>query len=94
MHCLNSSQQSVRSGAAKAIAQFGCIELPVNEWPDLIETLLNNVSTGNPYNKQATLEALGIICEGIVLFFSFYYLLFLFISFNIKLLSAFINHFY
>ena len=42
------------------------IELPANQWPDLINTLLNNMNQPNDNIKQSTLMALGYICEEIV----------------------------
>jgi len=40
------------------------IELPHNQWPELIQSLVNNVTTsGNDFLKQSSLECLGYICE-------------------------------
>lgn len=42
------------------------IELPHNQWPELVQGLVNNVtSTGNDFLKQSSLEALGFVCEEI-----------------------------
>ena len=39
-------------------------EIPKKQWPDLVVNLQNNVSSGTlPGLKQATLAALGYVCE-------------------------------
>lgn len=42
-------------------------ELPQNQWPDLIATLVNNVcqASSTEMQKEATLEAIGYICQEI-----------------------------
>jgi importin subunit beta-1 len=37
--------------------------LPVNQWPQLIQTLLDNVTSENPLLRQASLIAIGFVCE-------------------------------
>lgn len=62
------SAANIRCGvvAAQAIAAVASIELPTQQWPDLIKGLLQNVSTGQTTTKQASLQAIGFICESIV----------------------------
>jgi len=63
---LGSPAAPARHTAAQVVAKIGAIELPRNEWPELIDALTANVtSTTNDHLKQATLEALGYICEEI-----------------------------
>ncbi|GBG75999.1 hypothetical protein CBR_g21240 [Chara braunii] len=56
--------------AAQVIAKVASIELPRGEWPELVQTLLQNM--GAPGNeqpahlKQATLESLGYVCEEVL----------------------------
>jgi importin subunit beta-1 len=57
--------QQVRRAAALAVAKIGTIEIPANQWPDLLNTL-----SGNARNPQvqddgvkATLECIGYLCE-------------------------------
>lgn len=55
---------------AQAIAKIASIELPRNEWPELIPGLLNNMgmtgTEGPAVNvREATLETLGFVCEEI-----------------------------
>lgn len=63
---LAASQREARSTAAQVLAAIAFIELPrANMWPDLIPALLLNMQHENDNLKQATLEALGFICEEI-----------------------------
>jgi len=64
--CLASPQSSARHTAAQVVGAVGVIELPQNQWPQLIQGLVNNVTTsGNDFLKQSSLEALGFVCEEI-----------------------------
>ncbi|KAJ3087378.1 karyopherin beta, partial [Physocladia obscura] len=60
------SQSSI-SGivAAQVIAAVADVELTRNEWPDLIPILVNNVQTPDNNTKEATLQAIGFLCETI-----------------------------
>ena len=51
--------------AALDIAKVAAIELPTGQWPDLIQSLLDNMEaeTAKSALRQSTLEALGYICE-------------------------------
>lgn len=62
---LQTDPQEVRHTAAMVLAKIAAIDLPRQEWPTLITALLNNMSAPNPVQgvRQATLEALGYICE-------------------------------
>ncbi|KAJ3024725.1 UNVERIFIED_CONTAM: karyopherin beta [Siphonaria sp. JEL0065] len=51
--------------AAQVIAAIGAIELPHNQWPDLIAILVHNVEAVDSNTKEATLQAIGFICETI-----------------------------
>ena len=56
------------SSAAQCVANIACTELPQGLWPELINTLCNNVT--NPGStemmKESCLEAIGYICQDIV----------------------------
>jgi importin subunit beta-1 len=41
------------------------IELPRNEWPDLMHALMLSVSSPNVNLKMASLKTIGYICESI-----------------------------
>ncbi|KAK8005187.1 hypothetical protein PG990_011224 [Apiospora arundinis] len=60
---LSSSNAQAGQAAAQVIAAIASIELPRDQWPDLMATLVQNVSTGAPHQKQASLTCLGYICE-------------------------------
>ena len=62
--CLASPFAQARHTAAQVVAAIGIQELPSNEWPELIQGLVNNVTTrGDDFLKQSSLEALGFVCE-------------------------------
>ena len=50
------------SQVCSAIAE---IELPRNEWPDLMTTLMQSVSSDSVNLKMASLKTIGFICESI-----------------------------
>ncbi|CAG8501128.1 9352_t:CDS:10 [Paraglomus occultum] len=63
---LSSSDQRAASTAAQVTAAIAAIELPNNQWDDLMKILLNNVTnTENSQLKQAALTAIGYVCEQI-----------------------------
>lgn len=53
--------------SAQVVAKIAAIELPLNEWQELVGTLLANMGGPNAEQpaqlKQATLETLGFVCE-------------------------------
>ncbi|CAM9580768.1 unnamed protein product [Ascophyllum nodosum] len=64
MQTLHSPAAGPRSTAALIVGKMGAIELPADKWPELLPTLLNNV-TGefDDRIKVATLQALGYMCD-------------------------------
>lgn len=56
------------SSAAQCVAYVAVAEIPVGQWPELIPTLSANVTGPNSTEmmKEATLEAIGYICQDIV----------------------------
>ncbi|ETS84906.1 hypothetical protein PFICI_02931 [Pestalotiopsis fici W106-1] len=60
---LSSTNSQAGQAAAQVIASVATIELPRNEWPDLLGTLVQNVSSGAPHQKQASLTCIGYVCE-------------------------------
>lgn len=69
---LHSPISKVGVVAAQGVAAIANVELPVAQWPELIEILLGfvNNATNTPL-RIATLNAIGYICESIVRTFSF-----------------------
>lgn len=56
------------SSAAQCIAAVAVAELPAGQWPELIDSLVNNVTAANSTEmlKESSLEAIGYICQDIV----------------------------
>ncbi|XP_076905893.1 importin subunit beta-1-like [Bidens hawaiensis] len=67
LNTLGSSVSEAGHTAAQVIAKIASIEIPRKEWPELIGSLLGNMTQQDkPASlKQATLEALGYVCEEI-----------------------------
>lgn len=67
MMTLRSLTQEAWHTSAQVIAKIAAIEIPRKEWPDLIASLLNNMTQPDSHAslKQATLETLGYVCEEI-----------------------------
>ncbi|KAL5989446.1 Importin subunit beta-1 [Asimina triloba] len=63
LQTLSSPVPDARSPASQVIAKIAGIELPHNQWSDLIASLLSNIPQLHGYVKQATLETLGYLCE-------------------------------
>ncbi|KAK9448198.1 armadillo-type protein [Limtongia smithiae] len=61
---LLSPDDRVANAAAQLVAAIADIELPRNEWPDLMTVLVDNTRENQPVNvKRASLLAIGYICE-------------------------------
>jgi importin subunit beta-1 len=58
-------EKEARHTAALALAKVAAIELPGQQWSDLVSLLLGNMSVQPPDSglRQSTLQALGYICE-------------------------------
>ena len=65
---LGSPSTKAGAVAAQVVAAIAAVELPHDQWPDLVGQLLGFVN--NPRSatslKIATLQAIGFICESIV----------------------------
>ena len=59
------ASKDARAGqsAAQFIASIAAIEIPRNEWPELMTALVANVGEGADHLKQASLATIGFICE-------------------------------
>lgn len=60
---LGSNDNRAGQSAAQFIAAIAAIELPRNEWQDLMTTLVRNVGEGSDSLKQSSLVTIGYICE-------------------------------
>ncbi len=63
LQTLSSSNTQAGNAAAQVIASIASLELPREQWPELMGTLVQNVSTGAPHQKQASLTCIGYICD-------------------------------
>ena len=60
---LSSNDNRAGQSAAQFIASIAAIELPREQWPELMPTLVENVGSGSDQKKQSSLTAIGFICE-------------------------------
>ncbi|KAJ1920173.1 karyopherin Kap95 [Mycoemilia scoparia] len=65
LNALGASDGMASNSSAQVIAGIAAIELPQNQWPDVISTLLGNVGASNDGLKKYSLQAIGYICEAI-----------------------------
>ncbi|KAI0428240.1 armadillo-type protein [Xylaria sp. FL1042] len=63
LQTLSSSNTQAGNAAAQVIASVASLELPRDQWPELMGTLVQNVSNGAPHQKQASLTCIGYICD-------------------------------
>ncbi|KJZ72575.1 hypothetical protein HIM_08099 [Hirsutella minnesotensis 3608] len=63
LQTLASSSAQAGNAAAQVISSIAAIELPRNQWDDLMPFLVKNVSDGADHQKQASLTTIGYICE-------------------------------
>lgn len=60
---LSSNNAQAGQAAAQVIASIAAIELPREQWPELMPTLVKSVADGSDHQKQASLTTIGFICE-------------------------------
>lgn len=60
---LGSENSQAGQAAAQVVASIAAIELPRDQWPELMPTLVQNVGEGADHLKQASLTTIGFICE-------------------------------
>lgn len=63
LKALASNSAQAGQASAQVIASIAAIELPRNQWPELMPTLVRNVGEGADHLKQASLTTIGFICE-------------------------------
>lgn len=63
LQTLASANAQAGNAAAQVISSIATIELPLNQWNDLMPVLVKNVSEGQPHQKQSSLTTIGYICE-------------------------------
>ena len=66
LQTLSTNDSKAGQSAAQFLAAIAAVELPQNQWPELMQKLVENVQTSNPEHvKQASLQAIGYICEAV-----------------------------
>lgn len=63
LETLSSTNAQAGAATAQVVAAIAAIELPRNQWPDLMTLLVRNVSEGTQHQKQSSLTTIGFICE-------------------------------
>ncbi|RAL59062.1 hypothetical protein DID88_008980 [Monilinia fructigena] len=63
LQALSSNNNQAGQTAAQVISSIAAIELPRDQWPELMPALVRNVGEGTDHLKQASLTTLGFICE-------------------------------
>lgn len=63
LKALESPDSGTGTQAAQFIASIAAMEMPRNQWPELMPSLVQNVGEGQDHLKQASLNTIGFICE-------------------------------
>lgn len=63
LQTLASSNARAGNAAAQVVSAIAAIELPRDQWNDLLPFLVKNVTEGADHQKQASLTTIGYICE-------------------------------
>ncbi|KAI9808154.1 MAG: hypothetical protein M1825_004611 [Sarcosagium campestre] len=63
LQTLSSNDSRAGQSAAQFISSIAAIEIPRDQWPELMPTLVQNVGEGGAHQKQASLSTIGIICQ-------------------------------
>ena len=63
LQTLSSTNALACQAAGQVIAAIATIELPRQQWQDLMTQLVQNVNSGNDQQKQSSLTTIGFICE-------------------------------
>jgi importin subunit beta-1 len=63
---LAAADHQTSSQAANFIASIAAIEIPSNQWPELMPTLVEGVQNGPKSLKLGSYKAIEFICETVV----------------------------
>ena len=55
--------QVVRRGVSNIIANIAGIEIPLNQWTEVVVNLSKNIDNENLSIKKTAIETIGFICE-------------------------------
>lgn len=64
LQTLASKDTRAGQAAAQFIASIAAIDIPRNQWQELMPALVENVGEGEDHLKMASLQTIGFICEG------------------------------
>jgi importin subunit beta-1 len=63
LRTLSTPDPRAGQSAAQFISSVAAIEIPRQQWPELMQTLVENVGQGADHQKQASLTTIGFICD-------------------------------
>ncbi|TLD27739.1 importin subunit beta-1 [Venturia nashicola] len=63
LQTLHSANSRAGQASAQFIAAIAAIELPRSQWPELMQTLVDAVGSGEKHQRQASLTTIGYICD-------------------------------
>ena len=63
LQALGSKNKMAGQASAQFISAIAAIEIPRNQWQELMPALVENVGEGEDQLKQASLQTIGFICE-------------------------------
>jgi len=63
---LGAADHQTSTQAANFIASIAAIEIPRNEWSELMQTLVDGVTNGSKSLKLGSYKAIEYICETVV----------------------------
>lgn len=63
LKALQSNDRGAGTQAAQFVASIAAIEIPRNQWPELMQSLVQSVNQGDDHQKQASLQTIGFICD-------------------------------
>ncbi|RDL41093.1 Importin beta-1 subunit [Venustampulla echinocandica] len=63
LQALATQNSQAGQAAAQVVASIAGIELPQDQWPELMPSLVRNVGEGGDHLKQSSLTTIGFICE-------------------------------
>ena len=63
LQALGSQNRVAGQAAAQSVAAIAAIDIPKQQWPELMPALVENVGQGDDHLKQASLQTIGFICE-------------------------------
>ena len=63
--CLASEEAAVRLAASQAVCSIASLDIPIQDWPEVLIVLITNATNINKTYKVSAIRTLGYICEKI-----------------------------